>query len=195
MSFTVDPGETVALVGRSGAGKSTLASLIARFYDATDGTILLDGAPVEDYTLANLREQIALVSQDVTLFNDTLRRNIAYGRLAEASEREIERAVHGAHVDQFVDDLSAGLDTVLGDDGVLLSGGQRQRVAIARALLKDAPILILDEATSALDPESERHIRDALDEAMRGRTTLVLAHRVSTIENAGRIVGLADGRV
>ena len=195
VSFTVEPGETVALVGRSGAGKSTLASLIARFYDATDGTILLDGAPVEDYTLANLREQIALVSQDVTLFNDTLRRNIAYGRLAEASEREIERAVHGAHVDQFVDDLSAGLDTVLGDDGVLLSGGQRQRVAIARALLKDAPILILDEATSALDPESERHIRDALDEAMRGRTTLVIAHRLSTIENADRIVVLADGRV
>ena len=195
VSFTLEPGETVALVGRSGAGKSTLASLIARFYDATDGTILLDGAPVEDYTLASLRAQIALVTQDVTLFNDTLRRNIAYGRLARASDDEIDRAVHGAHVDQFVDDLSAGLDTVLGDDGVLLSGGQRQRVAIARALLKDAPILILDEATSALDPESERHIRDALDAAMRGRTTLVIAHRLSTIENADRIVVLAEGRV
>ena len=195
VSLTVEPGETVALVGRSGAGKSTLASLIARFYDTTGGTILLDGAPVEEYMLANLREQIALVTQDVTLFNDTLRRNIAYGRLAEASDEEIERAVHGSHVDQFVDDLSAGLDTVLGDDGVLLSGGQRQRVAIARALLKDAPILILDEATSALDPESERHIRDALDQAMRGRTTLVIAHRLSTIENADRIVVLADGRV
>ena len=195
VSFTVEPGETVALVGRSGAGKSTLASLIARFYDATDGTILLDGAPVEEYTLAALREQIALVTQQVTLFNDTLRRNIAYGRLAEATDDEIAGAVRGAHVDQFVDDLAAGLDTVLGDDGVLLSGGQRQRVAIARALLKDAPILILDEATSALDAESERHVRAALDAAMRGRTTLVIAHRLSTIENADRIVVLADGGV
>ena len=195
VSFTVEPGETVALVGRSGAGKSTLASLIARFYDATGGTILLDGVPVEDYTLAALREQIALVTQQVTLFNDTLRRNIAYGRLAAATDEEIDQAVRGAHVDQFVDDLADGLDTVLGDDGVLLSGGQRQRVAIARALLKDAPILILDEATSALDAESERHIRAALEAAMRGRTTLVIAHRLSTIESADRIVVLGEGRI
>ncbi len=195
VSFTVEPGETVALVGRSGAGKSTLASLIARFYDATDGTILLDGEPVEHYTLASLRAQIALVTQQVTLFNDTLRCNIAYGRLARSTDDDIDRAVRGAHVDQFVGDLSAGLETVLGDDGVLLSGGQRQRVAIARALLKDAPILILDEATSALDAQSERHVRAALEEAMRGRTTLVIAHRLSTIESADRIVVLAEGRV
>ncbi len=195
VSFTVEPGQTVALVGRSGAGKSTLASLIARFYDVTGGTILLDGEPLEDYTLESLRAQIALVTQQVTLFNDTLRRNIAYGRLAQSSDAQVDVAVRGAHVDQFVGDLSAGLDTMLGDDGVLLSGGQRQRVAIARALLKDAPILIFDEATSALDAQSERHIRAALEEAMLGRTTLVIAHRLSTIENADRIVVVDDGRV
>jgi subfamily B ATP-binding cassette protein MsbA len=195
VSFTVDPGKTVALVGRSGSGKTTIASLIPRFYEPTGGEILLDGVPLPRYRLEALRSQIALVTQQVTLFNDTLERNIAYGALAGAEPDEVDRAVRRAYADRFVSELPDGLQTVVGDDGVLLSGGQRQRVAIARALLKDAPVLILDEATSALDTESERHIRAALEEVMRGRTTLVIAHRLSTIENADEILVIDEGRI
>lgn len=195
INVTIEPGQTVALVGRSGSGKSTLASLIPRFYEPTAGEILLDGRPLSSYTLSSLRRQIALVTQQVTLFNDTLERNIAYGALADADPAAIREAVRRAHADSFIDELPEGLATVVGDDGVLLSGGQRQRVAIARALLKDAPVLVLDEATSALDTESERHIQAALEEAMRGRTTIVIAHRLSTIENADLILVMEDGRI
>ena len=195
LNLTIEPGQTVAVVGKSGSGKSTLASLIPRFYEPDTGEILLDGVPASSYRLDALRRQIALVTQQVTLFNDTLGRNIAYGSLADASTEEIRTAVERAHADVFIDELPGGLDTIVGDDGVLLSGGQRQRVAIARALLKDAPILILDEATSALDTESERHIQAALEEVVRGRTTLVIAHRLSTIENADIILVMENGRV
>ena len=195
VSLTLEPGQTVALVGRSGAGKTTLASLIARFYQPTAGRILLDGAPLERYRLSCLRRQIAFVTQDVTLFNDTLANNIAYGCLAGASQEAIDQAVRRAHADAFIEDLPDGLQTLVGDDGVLLSGGQRQRVAIARALLKDAPVVILDEATSSLDAVSERRVQAALDEVMRGRTTIVIAHRLSTVENADLIAVLADGRI
>jgi subfamily B ATP-binding cassette protein MsbA len=193
VNLTIEPGQTVALVGRSGSGKTTLASLIPRFYEPDRGQVLLDGQPLEDYRLDSLRDQIALVTQQVTLFNDTLARNIAYGSLADTSPDELREAVVRAHADGFVDELPDGLETQVGDDGVLLSGGQRQRVAIARALLKDAPILILDEATSALDTESERHIQAALREVMRDRTTIVIAHRLSTIENADLIVVMDEG--
>lgn len=195
INLTVEPGQTVAVVGRSGSGKSTLASLIPRFYETTSGEILLDGVAISDYRLADLREQIALVNQRVILFNDTLAQNIAYGSLAGADAAAIQSVVERAHADGFIKNLPEGLQTLVGDDGVLLSGGQRQRIAIARALLKDAPILILDEATSALDAESERHIQSALDEAMRGRTTIVIAHRLSTIEKADRIVVMDEGRI
>ena len=195
VSFTIRAGQTVALVGKSGAGKSTLASLIARFYEPTSGRILLDGRPLGDYRLASLRRQIALVSQDVTLFNDTLASNIAYGGLAGASRDAIATAARRAHADEFIRTMPHGLDTVVGDDGVLLSGGQRQRVAIARALLKDAPVLILDEATSSLDAHSERHVQAALDEVMRGRTTILIAHRLSTVEKADVIAVVEDGAV
>jgi len=195
IELVIEPGCTVALVGRSGSGKSTLASLIPRFYEPTAGQILLDGRPLDAYRLASLRRQIALVTQQVTLFNDTLERNIAYGALADADPAAIRSAVVRAHADNFVDELEDGLQTLVGDDGVLLSGGQRQRIAIARALLKDAPILILDEATSALDSESERHIQAALEEVMRGRTTLVIAHRLSTIERADLILVMDGGRI
>lgn len=195
LNLVIEPGQTVALVGRSGSGKSTLASLIPRFYEPDSGEILLDGRPVADYRMASLRRQIALVTQQVTLFNDTLATNIAYGALAEASQEALATAVKRAHADVFINELAEGLDTVVGDDGVLLSGGQRQRVAIARALLKNAPVLILDEATSALDAASERHIQAALEEVMRGRTTLVIAHRLSTIEKADVILVMQDGRI
>ena len=195
INLTAAPGQTVALVGRSGSGKTTLASLIPRFREAESGQVLIDGVPVEEYDKANLRSQIALVSQQVTLFNDSLRANIAYGALAGADAAAIEDAVRRAHADGFISRLPNGLDTVVGDEGVLLSGGERQRIAIARALLKDAPILILDEATSALDSESERTIQAALEEVMRGRTTIVIAHRLSTVERADVIHVLDEGRI
>jgi subfamily B ATP-binding cassette protein MsbA len=195
VNLTVEPGQMVAIVGRSGSGKSTLASLIPRFYHHQDGHILIDGVDVEDYTLKNLRRHIALVTQQVVLFNDTIAANIAYGDLAQAPRADIERAAEAAFAREFIDRLPLGFDTLVGENGVLLSGGQRQRLAIARALLKDAPILILDEATSALDTESERHIQAALDEVMKGRTTLVIAHRLSTIEKADLIVVMDQGKI
>ncbi len=195
VDLVIEPGQTVAVVGKSGSGKSTLASLIPRFYDADRGAVCIDGVPVQAYAKDNLRSQIALVAQQVTLFNDTLVANIAYGSLSGADSGSIDDAVRRAHADVFIDRLPRGLDTEVGDDGALLSGGERQRVAIARALLKDAPILILDEATSALDSDAERHIQAALDEVMRGRTTLVIAHRLSTVENADVIVVMDEGSI
>ncbi|KAA6185792.1 lipid A export permease/ATP-binding protein MsbA [Thiohalocapsa marina] len=195
LNLVVEPGESVALVGRSGSGKSTLASLLPRFYDPSAGQILLDGVDIRSLTLASLRAQISLVTQDVVLFNDTVARNIAYGQPEAVSRAEIERVAEAAHALEFIRQLPQGLDTLVGDRGVLLSGGQRQRIAIARAMLKDAPILVLDEATSALDTESERHIQAALAALMAHRTTLVIAHRLSTIEHVDRIVVLDGGRI
>ncbi len=195
LSFKVAAGETVALVGRSGSGKTTLVSLLPRFYNNTEGEILLDGKPLQEYSLANLRKHIALVTQHVTLFNDTLAANMAYGEMAGVSEERIVAAATAAHAMEFIDKMPKGLQTLVGENGVLLSGGQRQRLAIARAILKDAPVLILDEATSALDTESERHIQSALEAVMEGRTTLVIAHRLSTIEAADRIMVLDQGRI
>ncbi len=193
--FSAAAGETVAMVGRSGSGKSTLVSLLPRFYDISQGEILLDGVPVQELKLDDLRSHISLVSQDITLFDDTVLNNIAYGALASHSEKEIIAAAKAAHAYEFIIELPEGFQTQVGDKGVLLSGGQRQRIAIARALLKDAPILILDEATSALDTESERYIQDALGILMKNRTTLVIAHRLSTIENADKILVMRDGRI
>ncbi|AMB87421.1 lipid A export permease/ATP-binding protein MsbA [Pseudomonas agarici] len=195
ISFTVEPGQMIALVGRSGSGKSTLAALIPRFYHHDTGEILLDGVEIEDYRLLNLRRHIAQVTQHVTLFSDTVANNIAYGDLAGAPRADIEAAAADAYAKEFIEQLPQGFDTQVGENGVLLSGGQRQRLAIARALLKNAPLLILDEATSALDTESERHIQAALDQAMKGRTTLVIAHRLSTIEKADLILVMDQGRI
>ncbi len=195
VSLAVRAGETVAIVGSSGSGKSTLVGMLPRFYDPAAGRILLDGKDVRSYRLADLRQQIALVSQDITLFNDSIRANIAYGSMHSVDSDAIQKAADAAHVSEFLAELPAGLDSMVGDRGVLLSGGQRQRIAIARALLKNAPILILDEATSALDSESERHIKNALETLMRNRTTLVIAHRLSTVEQADRILVLENGAV
>ncbi len=195
VNLVVEPGQMVAVVGRSGSGKSTLVSLIPRFYHHEDGQILIDGIDVKDFTLRNLRRHIALVTQQVVLFNDTIAANIAYGDLALAPRAEIERAAEAAYANEFIDRLPLGFDTLVGENGVLLSGGQRQRLAIARAILKDAPILILDEATSALDSESERHIQKALDHVTANRTTLVIAHRLSTIEKADVIMVMDQGRI
>ncbi|WFC60929.1 lipid A export permease/ATP-binding protein MsbA [Pseudomonas sp. REST10] len=195
ISFVAEPGQMVALVGRSGSGKSTLANLIPRFYHHEQGQILLDGLDVEDYTLRNLRRHIALVTQHVTLFNDTVRNNIAYGDLAGAPLESVRQAAGDAYAAEFIEKMPQGYDTLVGENGVLLSGGQRQRLAIARALLKDAPLLILDEATSALDTESERHIQAALDQVMQGRTTLVIAHRLTTIEKADLILVMDQGQI
>ena len=195
INLKVAAGETIALVGQSGSGKTTLVSLIPRFYSNSEGQILLDGVDVNDYTLDNLRSHIALVSQKVTLFNDSVYNNIAYGVLAESSPEQVRAAAKAAHALEFIEQLPQGFDTFIGDEGVMLSGGQRQRLAIARALLKNAPILILDEATSSLDTESERHIQDALEEVMQGRTTFVIAHRLSTIENADRILVMDKGQI
>ncbi|NIP71665.1 MAG: lipid A export permease/ATP-binding protein MsbA [Gammaproteobacteria bacterium] len=195
VSLRAPAGKTVALVGRSGSGKSTLVNLLPRFYDPDAGEILLDGADVREYRLRDLRHQVALVSQQVTLFNDTIAANIAYGGLDGATRAEIGRAAEAAHAMPFIRELPDGLDTLVGENGVLLSGGQRQRLAIARAILKNAPVLILDEATSALDTESEYHVQAGLEQLMRDRTTLVIAHRLSTVERADRIVVLDEGRI
>ena len=195
LSLNIQPGESVALVGRSGSGKSTLASLLPRFYDLTEGRILIDGIDIRDLRLASLRAQISLVTQDIVLFNDSVANNIAYGTAADAPRAEIERVAEAAHALDFIRNMPQGFDTLIGDRGVLLSGGQRQRIAIARAMLKDAPILVLDEATSALDTEAERHIQAALSALMAHRTTLVIAHRLSTIEHVDRIVVLDGGRI
>jgi subfamily B ATP-binding cassette protein MsbA len=193
VSLEIAAGESLAIVGRSGSGKSTLVNLLPRFYDARAGSVRVDGRDVRDYELRNLREQIAVVSQDVVLFDDTIRNNIAFGR--DVPDEAVERAAAAAHILEFVRSQPAGLDALVGDRGTLLSGGQRQRIAIARALLKDAPILILDEATSALDTESERHIQAALAELVINRTTLVIAHRLSTVEQADRIIVLDGGAI
>jgi len=193
ISLEVAAGESLAIVGRSGSGKSTLVNLLPRFYDVGAGSVRIDGRDVRDYDLANLREQIAVVSQDVVLFNDSIRNNITFGR--DVSDAAIERAAEAAHILEFVQRQPGGLDARVGDRGMLLSGGQRQRISIARALLKDAPILILDEATSALDTEAERHIQEALAQLLRNRTTFVIAHRLSTVEQADRIIVLEGGRL
>ena len=195
ISFIAKAGETIALVGASGGGKSTLVNLVSRFYRYEQGEILLDGVNINAYQLNNLRHQIALVNQQVTLFNDTIANNIAYGGLAGASREAITQAATDAYAIEFIHKFENGLDTEIGENGVKLSGGQRQRLALARALLKDAPLLILDEATSALDTESERYIQAALQKVMGNRTTLVIAHRLSTIENADKILVIDAGRI
>jgi subfamily B ATP-binding cassette protein MsbA len=195
VSLRIRPGETVALVGGSGGGKTTLVNLLPRFYAPDAGRVLLDGCDIQSLTLESLRANLALVSQEVVLFNDSVRANIAYGRMGGASEREVRAAAEAAHAIEFIRELPEGLETVIGESGLRLSGGQRQRLAIARALLKNAPVLILDEATSALDSESERLVQAALETLMRGRTTIVIAHRLSTIERADRIVVLERGRI
>jgi len=195
ISFEVEPGENIALVGRSGGGKTTLVGLLPRFYDVADGEILLDGINIQNYKLLDLRKQLSIVSQHLTLFNDTIARNIAYGSLQNATNAKIMQVAEAAHVLDFIKNLPDGLNTMIGENGLLLSGGQRQRIAIARALLKDAPILILDEATSALDTESESYIQAALEILMKKRTTLVIAHRLSTVERADKIIVLDHGEI
>ncbi len=194
INFRIAPGETVAIVGRSGSGKSTLIGLLPRFHDPDSGSVLLDGLDLRGYRLHDLRRQLSLVSQDVMLMDATIRDNIAFSQpAAEASA--VEGAARAAHVLDFADELPDGLETMIGERGALLSGGQRQRVAIARALLKDAPILMLDEAMSALDAESEFVVQEALNKLLEGRTTLVIAHRLATIERADRIIVLDEGRI
>ena len=195
IDLAINPGETVALVGQSGSGKSTLVSLLPRFYDPTRGRILLDGHDLRDLKLASLRGNIAMVSQDVALFNDTVAANIAYGSMSGATREQVEAAAKAAHATEYIREMPQGFETMIGENGVKLSGGQRQRLAIARALLKNAPVLILDEATSALDSESERYVQEALKTLMQGRTTIVIAHRLSTVEHADRIVVMSRGLV
>jgi len=195
ISFSVKAGQSVALVGRSGSGKSTIANLLTRFYDIDSGEIKLDGKNIEQYSLRCLRDQVAIVSQDVHLFNDTIANNIAYASEGKFTEQDIIDAATTAHAMEFIEGFPEGLNTVIGENGAMLSGGQRQRLAIARALLRDAPILILDEATSALDTESERHIQAALDELQKNRTSIVIAHRLSTIEHADQILVIDQGKV
>ena len=195
IDLVIHPGQTVALVGRSGSGKSTLVRLLPRFYEPQRGRILLDGHPIHEYRLADLRSQISLVSQHIVLFNDTLANNIGYGAGEPPSTEQLEKAARDANALDFINALPERFDTMIGENGVMLSGGQRQRIAIARALIKDAPLLILDEATSALDSESERLIQEAMEHLMVGRTTLVIAHRLSTIQNADLITVLDHGRI
>jgi subfamily B ATP-binding cassette protein MsbA len=195
LSFSAAAGETIALVGQSGSGKSTIASLIPRFYDPTSGRITLDGHDLRDLSLNDLRRQISYVSQDVVLFNDTIRANIAYGSDTQASEKQIIDAAKAAHAWEFIQEMPQQLDTMIGENGLKLSGGQRQRIAIARALLKNAPLLILDEATSALDSRSESLVQDAIETLRQGRTTIIIAHRLSTVENADRILVLEQGHL
>lgn len=195
INLQIPAGKTVALVGRSGSGKSTIANLLTRFYDVQEGKVMLDGHDLREYTLSSLRNQVALVSQNVHLFNDTIANNIAYARKDCFTRAEIENAARMAYAMDFIEKMEHGLDTLIGENGVLLSGGQRQRIAIARALLRDCPVLILDEATSALDTESERAIQKALDELQKNRTSLVIAHRLSTIEKADEILVVEDGRI
>jgi subfamily B ATP-binding cassette protein MsbA len=195
VSLCIEAGETVALVGASGSGKSSLVGLIVRFYQASSGRILIDDIDIESIRLDILRQNIAFVSQEIMLFNDTIRNNIAYGSLSDASDSAIESAAHAARVTEFLSLLPQGMETMVGEDGLRLSGGQRQRIAIARALLKSAPLLILDEATSSLDTASEKHIQSALEVLRRGRTCIIIAHRLSTVENADRIVVMDHGRI
>ncbi len=195
VSFVAKPGTVTAIVGRSGSGKSTLIKLIPRFYEVESGLILLDGHPLQEYSLADLRRQIALVGQQVTLFNGSVAQNVAYGELQGRSPEELQRAIAGANAAEFVEQMERGIDESVGAKGGRLSGGQRQRLAIARAMLKDAPILILDEATAALDNESERLVQDALQKLMPDRTTLVIAHRLSTIEHADQVLVMDQGRI
>ena len=193
--MSVEPGQTLALVGHSGSGKSTLASLVPRFYQVDEGSILLDGIDIRELTLKSLRENIALVSQEIVLFNDSVAANIAYGPLGSASREEVVAAAQAAHAMEFIEKLPRGLDTQVGQKGVRLSGGQRQRLAIARAFLKDAPVLIMDEATSSVDNIAEQHIQAGLEQLRKGRTTIVIAHRLSTIERADCIAVMDAGRI
>ena len=195
INLTIKAGQTIAFVGRSGSGKTTLLNLLPRFYDISEGSIKLDGHELSEYSLQNLRSHIAYVGQDIVLFNDTIEHNIAYGSFLDTDHSRVEEAARHAYADKFIDEMSDGYNTMVGERGVMLSGGQRQRIAIARALLKDAPVLILDEATSALDTESERFIQSSLEELMKNRTTLVIAHRLSTIENADVIVVMDKGEI
>jgi len=195
LDLDVTPGEVIAFVGRSGSGKSTLVNLLPRFYDLKAGVVSIDGVPITEYKLANLREQIAFVNQQVTLFEGSVADNIAYGRAEKVTEADIKRAADLAYATEFIEKLPQGFATQIGESGARLSGGQRQRLAIARAILKDSPILILDEATSALDNESERFIQAAMEQVMKGRTTFVIAHRLSTIEHADRIVVMEQGKI
>jgi subfamily B ATP-binding cassette protein MsbA len=194
LNIDVQPRTTLAIVGNSGSGKSTLVSLLPRFYDPQQGAVLLDGVDVREYRMKDLRDQISLVSQEIVLFNDTIRNNISFG-MTTATPQAVEEAARAAYVMEFAQDLPEGLDTMVGDRGALLSGGQRQRIAIARALLKNAPLLILDEAMSALDTESERRIQAALEQLVKDRTTLVIAHRLSTVEQADRIIVMSEGAI